>query len=393
MKKNILALLLGCLFALALLVAGETFFRLNRQFGWLKNTPGDIYPGHASQAFDDAASRALFEKLHAAPVFDWQSRLSPAEGRLSQTTEGEDDREKGPVSCCIGPHQHLTRSAEFTSRVYTARSHRLIYEAHYRFDEFGRRITPVRPRARANILFFGGSFALGEGVNDEESPAYQLGLRRPDTQVYNLAVAGGSPNETLYELSEKRPPRLRDVGPGRVLVLYTYMDNHLERLFCRSLCLRPENSWILGKPYYERVNGRITLQGTFAENRPWINQVDRWINASALLDFFHVAWPPRFTQWHFNFFADVMKEAEAQAHRLFPGSEFYVVFYPGAASQAFAPQLKAASEKRGLHVLDYSDLNQEIFTGGKGDIPGNGHPSPITQYVFAYLLDRDLPKP
>jgi hypothetical protein len=170
------------------------------------------------------------------------------------------------------------------------------------------------------------------------------------------------------------------------------MDNHLERLFCRSICLGPRQNWSIDRPYYTWENDKVTFKGFFDSDRTRLNTFYKWIDSSALLRYFDIAWPLRFTQRHFDFFAEVMLAAKNEAEKSFTQVDFYVVFYP-ESSISFAKELRDACEKRGLKVLDYSSLLMSTATNGNHEVHGDGHPSPATQFIFSYLLDRDLPKP
>lgn len=390
MKKNLLAILLGVFFSLSAFAFLEIVFRLNEYTHWLKPVGLPMYIGASNIELEEAASREIFEKLKGDPVYQWQPLIPYADADKFRE-EGKDESKKGPLNCCIG-RRKFHHDESFESQVYSKLTKKLIYQAHYTLDELGRRATPKRPHPKYNIVFMGDSYSMGEGVSDEQSAPYQLGLRRPDAQVYNLSVTGGSPNEVLYELSEERPERLQDLRPIKTIVIYTYMDHHPERLFCRSLCLRKENLWMQTKPYYNRENGQVTFQGFFDRDRRALNWVYGLMNESAFINFFPLVWPPYFTRAHFEFFADVLLKAQEQVHRLFKDSDFYVAFYPGSASRVFGPKVSAASQQRELHTLDYYKLDEETFTDHKKVLSVDRHPSPVAQFVFGYLLDRDLPK-
>ncbi len=386
MKNNLFALLLGLAFSLLILGTSELFFQLNEKTYWINPPMHSQYP---PMQLDREASLKLYSLLNHGPAFHWKPTLSPEEV-LSASQEGIDQTEKGLIPCCLSKWDKSRFPISIKSVLKTAKTHRLIYSANYKIDSLGRRITPNPRGAFYNILMFGDSFTLGEGVNDKESAPYQLGKRRPDSKVYNLGIAGGSSSEILYELIASNKSRFQDIPHRKTLLIYSYMDDHLERLFCRSLCLLKKNEWMLEKPYFASENGKPVFKGFFDQNRQILNGFYKYWNQSALVRFFNIILPPRFEQKDFDFFAEVLKEIETQSKNVFQDVDFYFVLYPGA-SHFYGSELKAVALKNNIHVLDFSSIDTRLATGGFPTIPGDGHPSPITQYIFAYLLNKELP--
>ncbi|HEX7675448.1 MAG TPA: hypothetical protein VF412_14830 [Bdellovibrio sp.] len=389
MKKNLLALLLGFGFALVLLASLEIFFRINETTHWIKRpVPPDIYAVHRDR--DEALSQSIYDQLKNNEIYKWKPLISREEAK--SIPKNLDPREKGPLPCCMGRHNPV-KGIQFESRMMTFDDHRLVYSAHFTFDSHGRRITPRSSKSDYNVLMFGDSYTLGEGVHDDQSAPYLLGKMRPEAQVYNFGISGGGVNDVLYELQDARKDRLSDIPKKKTIVLYTFMDHHLERLFARSTALMEKFQWILTKPYYAKENDQIVLKGFFDTDRKRTNALYKIWNSSAFLNFYEIPWPPRFSKEHFEFFADVLKSIESTAKNDFGSdTEFYFVLYPGAAD-AFGPELRKTAEERGLKVLDYTNLDMDKITAGNKSIPADRHPSPVTQFVFAWLLNRDLARP
>ena len=382
MTKNLLAILFGFFISALLFAAAESFFRINATFNFFS------YPKRvAFFDFDQVASKKLFLKLKDSPAYQWEP-LGPSDiGGLQRSDL--DLVEDGFFPCCIGRREPV-KSGTFHSSLIDPRTKRVVSRARYTFDEFGRRLTPTSSDPAYNLLFFGGSFTMGQAVDDEETAPYRLGLMRPRAQVYNFGVAGGSANEFLYELEMDPSPRLAGIPNRKSLVLYVFIESHYDRLFCPSLCVRQEHNWVINKPYYVRSGGEIIFNGFFDTNRKFQNGVYRLFNASALFGFFDIVWPLFYTEWHHEFFADLLLKAKVKSQQRFVDSDLYLVLFPGA-SHTLGKKLKSASEAKGIKVLDYSELMMNIVTGGKFEVPLEQHPTPVAQYVFSYLLNRDLP--
>lgn len=389
MRKNLLALLLGFGFALVLLASLEVFFRINASTHWIKRPDvPDIYTVQRDR--NEALSQSIYDQLKGNEIYNWKPLISKEDAK--SVPRIMDPKDKGPLPCCMGKRDPV-KGVTFDSKLATANDHRLIYSARFTLDFRGRRLTPQSLQHEYNILMFGDSYTLGEGVNDDQSAPFQLGKMRPAAQVYNFGLSGGAANDVLYELEDARKQRLSDIPKKKTIVLYTFMDHHLERVFARSVTLTEKLEWILTKPYYSKENGKVVLKGFFDSDRRTINEFYKVWNSSAFLDFYQIPFPLRFTKKHFEFFADILKAIETSAKNNFgPETEFYFVLYPGAAD-AFGPELRKTAEKRGIKVLDYTNLDMDKVTGGNKSIPVDRHPSPVAQFVFSWLLNRDLPKP
>jgi hypothetical protein len=382
MKKNIIALLCGIGLSACLFIPFEIFFRLNEANHWLAKN----YQYYQTRFdFDPYRTEELRNVLKKSPVWNWKSSLSEDDPAI-RNKEDIDKSEKGLLG---GAHGEFAEEGVQRSKLVTSRSRKTIYDIKITFNQGRRRITPMVSGSKTQILMFGDSYTLGEGVENQETAPYFLSSLRPAVQIYNFGIPGGSPNHFLWEITEQSSMRVDSIPQKKSIILFTYMDDHLERLFCRSLCLKEENFWMLTQPHYRDENGRPVFQGSFIE-RHFLNFVFKVVNKSALLRHFDVVLPPFFQDRHFKFFASVMEEAKKKMLIKFPDSKFFVVFYPGASAM-YAKELANACKARGLNVIDYSTIDTPKVTEGRWKIVGDGHPSPLTQYLFAHLLNQDLP--
>lgn len=366
--------------------AVEIFFRANKNRGWLKPASKYLVPLVSDKKISE--SQEIYEAIKTHPLMQWQSPLSP-EQAAKYTPEDLVYLQKENIICCLGQDSFENLRGSKSRRIRGLRDGTIVYQADYSFDSSLRRITPRPVASEENILLMGDSLTLGEGVQDQETTASLLSQFRKKSSIFNLGISGAGPNTTLYELSVDPEKRLKDIPQGKTFVIYSYMNNHLERLFCRSLCLRPENKWMLYQPYFRKIDSKIEWTGFFHTDRVLKNSLYSWINKSALLEFFNVVLPTHFTERHFEFFADVVLEMKNQAAQKFPNSEFVLALYPGY-SLNYADKIIPAVTKKGIRILDYSEINLDAATGNKSKFPVDGHPSPVTHLVYAYLLNRDL---
>jgi len=80
---------------------------------------------------------------------------------------------------------------------------KVVFEATYTADHYSRRVTPspeVTPAPPTALLFFGGSYTFGEGVNDDETMPACVAAQTDECQVHNYGLPGAGPQHMLEQL-------------------------------------------------------------------------------------------------------------------------------------------------------------------------------------------------
>lgn len=131
------------------------------------------------------------------------------------------------------------------------------YDVVYRVDEFGQRETPGNPEGET-VLFLGGSFTFGEGVEDHETlPAVFSRVTDHQYNVVNFGASGWGPHQMLRIIETDRPTR-RIGGPVRH-VFYSMIRHHIVRSAGRA-------EWDPYGPCYElNSRGDIEYRGPFRD--------------------------------------------------------------------------------------------------------------------------------
>ena len=384
MGKNILAVFWGCLVVLILAAGVELFCQVTgKKENLIITYPAPRVPATSEKG---KVSEQFIMELDKSPVANWKSRLSQVDGGIKYR---EGVEKVGVFHGCILCPEMLPEGRHSMLAISKV-SRKTIYDIHFNIDSHHRRITPVSAQAQKAIVMFGDSVTFGEGVLDQETAPSLLGQLRQDTQVFNMGLSGSGPGEFLYEVSQRPFARLTDLTQEKKTFIYTFIDDHMERMVCRSNCMADDWAWARAKPYYEIVDDVPQFRGTF-EDRYFLNAVYRVLHKSAFLNSQNVIVPPFFSNKHFDLFAAMMAEAEKHLHKNFPGSQFYVVFFPGRSS-SFGAAASKACQAKGLQVLNYDSIDVYTLTGRRDHVVGDGHPSPLAYYIFAKLLDRDLPR-
>ena len=122
-----------------------------------------------------------------------------------------------------------------------------IYDVHYTINPQGfRQGKSIEGEAPPSVLFFGGSFTFGEGLEDDQTIAWQFQESTGDTiQGINLGFHGYGPHQMLKILEDHRE---KDVVSGTkpILAIYLCIDDHLRR--------------IAGKAYWDSYGPCYVLQ-------------------------------------------------------------------------------------------------------------------------------------
>jgi hypothetical protein len=270
----------------------------------------------------------------------------------------------------------------FPYRVYFKRNGEMVYDVTYTIDEHGLRITP-KPREQdaPAVLFFGGSYTLGEGVHDEEAMPYLVG-KATGYRVLNFGDHGYGPHQMLSALQNEFPETV--LGESRpAVVIYLAIGNHAKR--CAGLAPWDDT----GPRYVLDAQGRPIQKGTFERPNSLLFRMNRVLQrrlATSVIGKRLVGTKPS----EIDLWAGIVAESKREVERRWPRAEFHVLFHSRDKSQRgpFQRGLEALNIK--AHWLQ--DLVPEL-NDDDARIPYDGHPSAKAQKLMAeYVLDNILPE-
>ncbi len=223
----------------------------------------------------------------------------------------------------------------------------VLYDVSYSIDQFSRRVTPQASSHSSGrfALFFGCSFSFGEGLPDSDTLPAAFARIAPEYAVYNYAFGGYGPQQLYMKLGD---PSLRSEIPEKHgALVYTFIDAHVDRLIGSSYV---HNGWCQRCPYLALSgSGEIEHRGTFTSGRP-IRAALYWLLAQSFTaKLFNVSFPRSVTSGDVALTAKVIGESRKRFEGLFPGSEFYVLIYPGSARGLELAGLLAAM---GIKTID-----------------------------------------
>jgi len=257
------------------------------------------------------------------------------------------------------------------------------YDVLYHTDNFSRRITPALDLEERNLfaLFFGCSITFGVGVQDDQTMEFFFSNKARKHRVYNYACSGYGPQSLLAKL--RKNDLKKEIIPQKGVLYFVFFNDHLNRAVGSTWVY---NVWVHDLPYFF-LDGenRLLREGNFDTGRPVISFLYRIMWRVQTLSFSKIEFPLFYSESHFQLVARIFLESYRNFQEQFPGSDFFVVFFPGASySRDLIPLLKTF----GVPFLDYSGLIDITEKGYM--IEGDGHPTPECNKIIGEKLASDL---
>jgi hypothetical protein len=259
---------------------------------------------------------------------------------------------------------------------------RLVFDAHLSTDRYGRRNIPVPPSAaRTNLaLFFGCSFTLGAGLNDDETLPYYVARRAASYQVHNFGGSGYGPQHMLARLTDEPAieAQLERTGQDRLLI-YVFPGFHVRRAVGAG-------GFGPNFPFYDLdASGALVRKGTFASARPIRTGLFSLLGHTELFHYFDGRFYP--SDRDVAVTVQIIEASLKAFQKKFGSDRFYVVIYPD--SREVAARVIPLFEARGIKYLDYSRLFSLRDPGLA--IPGEGHPTAAANRILSERLLADIP--
>ena len=256
-----------------------------------------------------------------------------------------------------------------------------IYDVFYTMDSFSRRITPItQPLTRKkHLLFFGGSFTFGQGVEDPETLPARVGALSSEYMPYNYAFLAFGAAEMLARFEKTNVAA--EVPEKEGLLIYVFIDNHINRAIGTLQQSRFAN---FQHDYQLGSNGELERQGFFAKTHPLRTRIYGYLYSLAITRYFNFE-HPKIKPKHIQHVVNIIGKSKQLYLEQFPKGSFYVAIYPNSIH---ASQLIDYLEAQGIDYLDYSRMD---FSGLKYKLaPKDNHPSALAHQVLAEKMTQNL---
>ncbi|MDG2381575.1 MAG: hypothetical protein P8N76_07865 [Pirellulaceae bacterium] len=257
-----------------------------------------------------------------------------------------------------------------------------IYDVTYRIGEDGYRITPEsQPEGEPVVLFFGGSFTFGEGVNDDETLPNQFCLAAGGARVVNAGFCGYGPQQMLASLENGRWDSFLQ---GRdIIAIYVFIDDHVRRAIGSMYVV---SRWGSQMPCYQlESNGHVIRAKSFLAERRILCGLYGLVATSNALRYLDVDLPHRIKPEYFALTAQIIEQSSRLLAAKSASSRMFVVLYPDSTTgTTVARYLRDES----IEIVDFSDL----FSGDRDTyvIPFDGHPNSIANQRLGFALAKRI---
>ncbi len=269
------------------------------------------------------------------------------------------------------------------ARAKRATKKAVMYDVTYTIDENGQRIAPryaFDPDVDPAIVLFGCSYTFGEGVEDQETAAYKIGVMT-GLNVYNFAFNGYGPQQMLAALDQGLVKKI--VHHNKAIVIYQTMLLHIPRAAGYSSWDSHSARYILTQ------DGSVRNSGHFDDQRHFLRRVIRKSNLYEL--FLKDRYMPR--EKDIDLYLAIIRAAARAVCQQFEGSEFHVILWPGILNEwGTYDRIKEELSSSGIRVHPITDILQGYeedrlrFQLG----PLDYHPNPTTHAIIADYICKHI---
>ncbi|HVB78942.1 MAG TPA: hypothetical protein VNE82_03215 [Candidatus Binataceae bacterium] len=254
----------------------------------------------------------------------------------------------------------------------------LIYDVVYTIAADDLRELPgTNQAATCKVAFFGGSFAFGEGLNDDQTMPYYF-VRASDGryQGFNFAFGGYGPHQMLRAIETGRVER---IAKRLNLVIYEAIPDHVRRA--------------AGYDQWDRYGPRYVLEpdGAVRYTGPFHRHADKWAHLMRR------CWTCRYIRAHLRWrrspadvalFAAVVGRARDLIKQRY-GARFVVVFWDNSAGSR---QMVRALTQKHITVYRVSDIIPDLNTKRLKYVisPFDQHPNATADRLIGGFLARTV---
>jgi len=293
------------------------------------------------------------------------------------------------VAPYVIPHQILGYAPRPGSRAHAVsyEGEHAVYDVHYTIGDDGLRISPPAGGAEQCVLFFGCSFTFGEGVEDDGTMPFLVGVRSAGKfRAFNFGFHGYGPHHMLAALEHGIVDRASDCEPS--YVVYQAILAHVNRASGLT------SNGTTGPWYRRSEDGTVAYAGDFAQR----NGVEDGVSRSRL----HAALTASHVYRelhrgtveygeHVELMAAIVDTARQRILAKWPECEFHVIFWD-ERFQLKTLELEWALRRHGFEIHEISDvLPGYLQDKAKYWIsPTDRHPNALAHATMANYVVQEI---
>jgi len=272
----------------------------------------------------------------------------------------------------------------------------VLFDVDYTIDSNGLRVAPPyrKDDLAGTALFFGCSFTFGEGLKDDETVPYQVGVQSGGLyRTFNFGFEAYSPSQMLAQIEHGIVQRVVDTPPR--YAFYIALPIHVWRLAGRT-------AWGGHAPRYVLdADGTVHQEGHFENRKPLAlglgldGHLYGQLNKSALWRDLSLG-DSRITDDDIRLYFAVVRRSQQLLAAQYPGIQFRVILWPNqhvAQQRSTYEKLRDGFRQMGIPL----DLVEDILPGYATDrspyILGSAdhHPNALADRLIAhYIVSRIL---
>jgi hypothetical protein len=271
---------------------------------------------------------------------------------------------------------------KFTSKKFY--QNQLLYDVTYTIGKDGLRITPPAESHSDNecVIFFGGSYTFGEGVDDRSAMPYIVGTLQ-SYKVYNFGFHGYGPHQMLSAIENG----MIDCKPE--LVIYQVLTTHIARSAGYS-------SWDQHGPRYVLRNKRLIYNGHFDDQ----GEASFSINERILFQLEKSNFYRKFiikvdkytiTDHDIQLFLEIVDDSRSKLVKKFPEVEFHVILWDKSPDDLTYLKVRDGFNQKSIQFHLVSDMlpgYSEDKT--KYEIIYDRHPNTIAYQLIAEYVVKNI---
>jgi hypothetical protein len=269
-----------------------------------------------------------------------------------------------------------------------------LYNVTYTIDTNGLRVVPRynNKENRECVLFFGGSFTFGEGLNDNETMPYIVGIKTYGKyKIYNFGFHGYGPHQMLSAIEHDMVDNIVECKPK--YAIYQALVTHVDRSSGLSFWDRH------GPRYILHADGSVKYSGHFDDDKieSGIKMKVRNQMKKSLIYKKYIDRKEPVSRANIDLYVEIIDKSKQLLEEHYPGLKFHVILWddkPKRNKRNRKLIMSLLKEKLvPLHtieqILDYSE-NKSMY---KLIPPYDNHPNAlanelIAEYVITHILKK-----
>ena len=262
----------------------------------------------------------------------------------------------------------------------------VVYDVIYSIDANGLRVAPTADESHleGSVLFFGGSFTFGAGLNDEETLPFQVGVQTGGRyRVYNFGFHGYGPHQMLRALETGRVVKIVE-SKGQIVAIYQAVEDHARRAAGLA-------AWDQSGPRYILDGDDVVCVGPFSKTALLPGKLTKSLQKSHVYRK-SLGYERALRAHDLKRYVKIVTTAQERFQDQFPGGRFVIILWPEKTPR-FHDEILARFKERDFEVHLIVDILPDYRERkSQYKIPQDGHPNALCQSkIAAYVVEKILP--